>query len=95
MSGSIVTTIRQDVARLHEHVERVDNKVERMDDKVDTMCVQFGVLDTHVTNMLKEQARTTEQVGELRNLKFQVLGGMGVIGFLLFLAAEALRILFH
>lgn len=91
----LVGAVREDVARLHEHVEKVDGKV-------DTMAIQIAVMDSHVTRMTKEQSETGAKIKEvdakvekLTNLKFQVLGGVGVISFLLFVAAELLRVFFH
>lgn len=95
MPESIQPLLVGELTRLRDHMETVDGKV-------DTMAVQIAVLDTHVTKMTKDGSETTiklekidAKVEELRNLKFQVLGGMGVISFLLFIAAEALRVWFH
>ena len=99
MSGSMqhqmAVSLRDDVARLHEHVEKVDGKV-------DTMAVQVAVNDTHVTRMIKEQAETNTKIDrldakieKLDSLKAQLLGGIAVIGFIVTVVVETLRIWFH
>ena len=96
MSGSIqhqmVVALREDVARLHEHVE---TKVDQVNSKVDTMAVQYAILDTHVTKIIKEVAESRAQLGTLLNLRSQLLGGVAVIGFVITAIFEIMRIWFH
>ena len=95
----MVGALRQDVARLHEHVEKVD-------DKMDAQSMQMAVLDTHVTRLIKERSETDLKVDAVEGkvdavdrkvdqLTNKVLGGMAVISFILFVAAELIRIWFH
>jgi len=95
MQHQMAVSLRDDVARLHEHVEKVD-------DKVDTMALQVAVNDTHVTRMVKEQTETNAKlekldakVEKLNSLKAQLLGGVAAIGFVVTLVVELLRIWFH
>lgn len=95
----LIVTIRDDVARLHEHASEADKKL-------DAAALQIAVMDTHVTRMVKDQSETDTKIvtveakvdavdKKVDKLLNKILGGMSVIGVVVTAIVELLRIWFH